>query len=188
MLGGDVEPVVVRVFEDEVLAVFAGGFQVGGSDEPGDAVVDVDDVAAGGEVGQGNGVAEVAADTGRAIAALLDGAEQLGIAVHGDGRRVAAGVHLPALAEGAVEQIDAAGAGAGRQVFDDVGGQAGLLQQFAEASGVLADGDDRAISGDAGSRVVSESGQAGEGVGEGFDEAGIFVGTPAEDVHGGGAR
>ena len=188
LFGGNIEAVVVRVFEDEVLTVFAGGFEMGGSDESGDAVVDVDDVAAGGEVGQGNGVAEVAADAGRAVAALLDGAEQLGVAVHRDGGSIAAGVNLPSLAERAMQEINAAGAGAGRQIFDDIGGQAGFLQQFTEASGVLADGDYRAIGGDAGRRVVGEGGQAGEGVGEGFDEAGIFVGTPAEDVHGGDAR
>ena len=44
---GYVQAVVVRVFQHEILAVVAGGFQVRGAGESGNAVVDVDDVAAG---------------------------------------------------------------------------------------------------------------------------------------------
>ena len=152
-------------------------------DEPGDAVVDVDDVTAGGEVIEGHGIPQITAPGGRAKTALLDGAEQFRVAVHRHEGPAGGAVSLPTLAQATLEEIDAAGARTRGEIVHDVGRDTRLLQQFAEASGVLADRDHRAFIGNARRDILGERRQAGQGVGERLHQAGIGIGTPTQDLH-----
>ena len=108
--------------------------------ETGDAVVDVDDEAAGLEIGEVD-VVDVA---WRAAAALLGRPEKLGVGIQGDAGLAIRSGEFPSLGEGAVDEVDAAGL-RGRPGFEGVGCggvEAGLFEDFSNASaGVVADDD-----------------------------------------------
>ena len=82
--------------------------------------------------------------TGRAATALLRRSEKLGVGEQGDGGLGIRCGEFPSLGEGAVDEVDAAGL-RGRAGFQGVGwggGQAGLFEDFGNASpGVGADDD-----------------------------------------------
>ena len=193
-----IKTVVAGVFQHQVLFLIARRFQLGNAGELGDAVVNMNHIGARRQVVQGHGCAQIPPGFGRTVAALLDGAEKLGVAVHRHGRAFAVALFPPALAQGAVEQIDPPGAGTRGQAVHQMRLHPGLLQQFAEPGGVLADGHHRAAFGHQSRRLAGEPvqpqlpirpGQVRRGqVGQGQRQpAGIVIAAPAFQAYRGHA-
>ena len=87
MVSRDIEFIVVGVFKNQILFGVAVVAHLGGAGKAGNAVVNVNHIAAGGEVGEDKVIAEGIAGSGGPVAAFLDRAKEFGVGKQGQGSR-----------------------------------------------------------------------------------------------------
>ena len=185
LLRRDIKPVVLGVFQHQVLPVVARRLQVCCADEPGHTVVDVHHETAGGQVTEGYRVAKVAPRAGRTIAPSLYRAEQLGVAVYRNGRIVVCRFRLPPAAKRAREDLYPARPGPGPQAVFQRRRDPGFLKHLDQSRGMLRDGNHRSTIGDPLCHIIGEVSQPGTLVGQRLQHCWRFFSAPALHAHGG---